>query len=265
MTRQGWTAGFALGAAMMLGPVAAQDNSASPQGDSYTSIAKLPDWQGNWVVDPPPGGGNPNDFLPELNLTPLYLQKREAMIAEAKRLGDDFNTNTKVCVPVGALRVMMRIGRIYEFLFTPGQITVIPQSNEVRRIYTNRASHPANVQPSFNGDSIAHWDGPTLVVDTVAIHPKAEFVNGRGLPVGDSNKDIQLIERITTTGDHMHIDSTATSKVALAAPYKWETGLTRKQFPILEEICTQNNLAIDPVSGKQTFPFALDGKIPGQH
>jgi hypothetical protein len=220
---------------------------------------------GNWEVDGPPGGGNPNNYLPALNLTPLYQQKRADLIATAKRLGDDFNTNTKVCVPVGALRVMMRIGRLIEFVVTPGQITVIPQSNEVRRIYMGRTNHPANVAVSYNGDSIGHWEDSTLVVDTVAIHPKAEFVNGRGLPVGDSSKDIDLVERMTVKGDHIHIDSTATSKIALAAPYKWETGLTRMPYEMMEEICTQNNLAIDPVTGKQTFPFPIDGRIPGEH
>ena len=77
-------------------PALAQGAASGPQGLTYAEIKQMPDWSGNWQVDPGPGGKNPNDFLPELDLSPLFKHKRDDMIALAKRLGDDFNTNTKV-------------------------------------------------------------------------------------------------------------------------------------------------------------------------
>ena len=38
----------------------------------------------------------------------------------------------------------------------------------VRRIYLNR-EHPKNVTPTYQGDSVGHWEGNTLVVDTVGL------------------------------------------------------------------------------------------------
>lgn len=233
--------------------------SDNPQGRSWAEIAKLPDWTGNWRVDRLDGKANANEKLAPLPLTPLYEKRRNAMIAQAKRLGDDVNTNTKLCIPVGALRVMMRVGRIYEFLFTPGQVTIIPQSFELRRVYTDGRAHPQNLPLSFNGDSIGHWEGTTLVVDTIAIRPEAEFVNGLGLLVGESGRDVQMIERIANTApDHLRIDSTVTSKTVLTAPYSFHATYTRAKFPLMEEICTQNNLAVDPLTGNQTFPTTPD-------
>ena len=45
-------------------------------------------------------------------------------------------------------------------------------SSAPRYLYTNRAAHISEdiFDPSTNGDSIAHWEGDTLVVDTVGFH-----------------------------------------------------------------------------------------------
>jgi len=44
------------------------------------------------------------------------------------------------------------------------------EDHQVRRVRMN-ASHPANVTPSYYGDSVGHYEGDTLVIDTVAIKP----------------------------------------------------------------------------------------------
>ena len=50
----------------------------------------------------------------------------------------------------------------------PGTFRIIP---------TDGGPHPADPDPSWMGDSIAHWDGDTLVVDTVGFNDKTE-ING---------------------------------------------------------------------------------------
>ena len=40
---------------------------------------------------------------------------------------------------------------------------------DVRMIYMNGRKHPKDPDPTFNGDSAAHWEGDTLVVDVIAI------------------------------------------------------------------------------------------------
>jgi hypothetical protein len=51
----------------------------------------------------------------------------------------------------------------------PNQITIMyRQGDEVRRVRMNQP-HPANVTPSWYGDSVGHYEGDTLVIDTVGI------------------------------------------------------------------------------------------------
>ena len=42
----------------------------------------------------------------------------------------------------------------------------------MRHIYLNRAAHADDLTSTYMGDSIAHWDGSTLVVDTIGLNGK---------------------------------------------------------------------------------------------
>jgi hypothetical protein len=54
-----------------------------------------------------------------------------------------------------------------QLLQEPNQITMLyEQDHEVRRVRMNQ-SHPAKVTPSWYGDSVGHYEGDTLVIDTV--------------------------------------------------------------------------------------------------
>ena len=61
-----------------------------------------------------------------------------------------------------------------QMLQQPHQITILYVSYEVRHVRMN-ASHPARVTPSWYGDSVGHYDGDTLVIDTVGIKTDRPF------------------------------------------------------------------------------------------
>ena len=53
----------------------------------------------------------------------------------------------------------------------PDKITIIySEDHEVRRVRMNEP-HPAQVTPSWHGDSVGHYEGDTLVIDTVGSRP----------------------------------------------------------------------------------------------
>ena len=241
---------------LLLATTALASAQEAPQGDTWQSIAQLPDWSGNWLIDRAADGTNANASLAPMRLTPLYKARQDKLLAEAEARNNDIHSNTKLCIPVGALRVMTRLNRLYEFVFTPGQITIIPQTNEVRRIYTDGRGHAENPKLTFGGDSIGHWEGKTLVVDTVAIHPRAEIAQLGGLLAGEAGNDVRMIEHIYNIApDRIQTDFEITSPTALAEPYRFTATHTRhNDWPMMEEVCAQNNLSLNPLTGNQAFP-----------
>ncbi len=80
-----------------------------------------------------------------------------------------------------------------EMLQKKDGITILyDQDDQVRRIRLN-SSHPAKVTPSPMGDSIGHYEGDTLVVDTIGIKPGPyALVDRYGSPVSDA---LHVVER----------------------------------------------------------------------
>ncbi len=84
-----------------------------------------------------------------------------------------------------------------------------------RRIYMDMDHHPANVEPSREGHSIGHWEGNTLVVDTIGFKP------GVLVPPTRNSDKLHIVERYTVDTDKWSIkrDYTVTDPVYLAQPY----------------------------------------------
>jgi len=62
-----------------------------------------------------------------------------------------------------------------QMLQLPDQIVMLFNENhEVRRVRTNEP-HPAKVRPSWHGDAVGHYEGDTLVIDTVGIRTDRPF------------------------------------------------------------------------------------------
>jgi hypothetical protein len=74
-----------------------------------------------------------------------------------------------------------------------GDLTIIyGQNSTVRRIRMN-GTHPANLMPTPMGDSVGHWEGDTLVIDTVGVRVDAfTSVDRFGTPQSDQ---MHVIER----------------------------------------------------------------------
>ena len=74
-----------------------------------------------------------------------------------------------------------------------------------RIIHMDGAAHPAGLAPSIVGHSIGHWEGDTLVIDTVGIAPHLT-----GSFVVPSTPSTRLVERLTLTSDRRQLEYTLT-------------------------------------------------------
>ena len=117
-----------------------------------------------------------------------------------------------------------------------------------RTIYLDGRPHPKDLKPSYYGHSIGHFDGDTLVVDTVGFNER--FWMDRGAT--PHTEKLHLIERFTRTDYHtMNYQITVDDPGAYTAvwttePYEFTWSEGRELF---EYVCQQSNFAHELMVG----------------
>jgi hypothetical protein len=213
-----------------------------PTAKDWADLAKLPDWSGVW---------NPkitDQFAQMKTNPPPWTPKAAAQIAhmDAEERAGRPPPIFVNCLPEGMPSWMLVTHNAMEILFTPGRVTMLGESdgNRLRRIYTDGRSHPANPDPTFHGHSIGHWEGQTLVVDTVGVVPQAYLAISEavGLP---NNGDLHVVERIHVEGsDVLHDDLEITAPKLLTRPWKTTRIFFRqraRKFDIVEGVCLEGS------------------------
>lgn len=216
--------------------VAAQESTAKPPAAAdWAALAKLPDLTGVWEAPTVGRGGRGAAAAtpPVPQLTPAYAAKKREL--DARNFDD---TEAANCLPTG-MPAIMGHPYPYEFLLTPGKVTIVSEAYmQVRHIYTDGRSLPADPDPTFNGTSIGHWDGSTLVVETIGFSPLTTIA--RNVPHSDK---MRITERFRLTGpDTMSIETTVSDPEVLAKPWTTTRTLARhRDWTIREYICEENN------------------------
>jgi hypothetical protein len=240
----------------------------APTAADWAAIAKLPDFTGVWemplgdaslVVQPGAAQQNARKAAsnrgglapmkpPSLPLTPAWVAKMKYL--EAHPPQDNPQAN---CVPNGMPEIM-RLPYPYEFVLTPGQVTIIGELYRmVRHIYTDGRPLPKDPDPTFWGASVGHWEGQTLVAETVGLLPQTNIIPGSGIEqrIPHSGK-MKIIERFRLLDpDTMQIETTVIDPVVFTRPYTTTRILKRHPtWTIDEYICQQNNRNSVTNSGK---------------
>lgn len=200
----------------------------SAQAAGKTGAAH-PDIQGMWMVREKYYLGQPLFPKPELSPAARDLAAKHAA-AQAK--GYVRTVGNMLCLPSGGPQMFV-VRSPFEIFEAFGRITLIFEtegSNQPRTIYLNEKTQPKDIYPTFNGHSIGHWEGRTLVVDTVGY-------NGRGTLLGGVPKstDTHVVERFSWSKDGkvMTLDITMEDPVWLARP--WTTQLVFDRLADTEE------------------------------
>ena len=186
-------------AALLLGCVAATRVSA-----------QLPDWSGQWEnvgATPSPDGGfyeSLDQVLKEMQWAPPLKPEAQARVEqvvaaqqramEAMRAGIDPGGAVTACT-FGFPTIMIESPLMFEILPTPKETALIFSSREIRHVYTDGRSHPpeGDVWPTPWGDSIGHWEGETLVIDTIAAKSAFPGREGTAVIAFGGIEEVQLI------------------------------------------------------------------------
>ena len=121
------------------------------------------------------------------------------------------------------------------FLQTPKKITMIWQMDQqVRHVYMD-VPHSANPKPSWYGESVGHYEGDTLVIDTIGLNTKT-FIDNYRTPHGDKLHVVEryrMIEDGKTLEASVTIEDPAALKQPLRVVHRWR----KVTGPIIESRC----------------------------
>jgi hypothetical protein len=226
-----------------MGAAPAKADRGTARAAASRALARLPDWDGIWTPDQPPAFRMAPGAEQPL-LTPRYAAILKSW-QDAAAHGNEQAGNSANCVPPGMPTVMIQPYAI-EFLFTPGRVTVIQEAfMQVRRVFTDGRGHPPDLDPTFNGHSIGHWEGDTLVIDTVGIKTRTVLD-----PVAVRHSEqLHILERIRLAApERLEIETTMEDPEALVKPWHVARTYTRhRDWNLIEYICEENNRnPIDP-------------------
>jgi hypothetical protein len=127
---------------------------------------------------------------------------------------------------------------------TPEQIIILYEYFTIFRVIPlNQKAHPDDLEPSFLGNSIGHWEGDTLVVDVTGFNDKGWVMAG-GIFHSDA---LHITERYTRVDrDTINYEATIEDPKVFTKPFTSSTTLMLREGARLREyICPENNEDIE--------------------
>ena len=221
---------------------------------SMTLVQKRAAIGGSWnrypeIDQPLLPGLKPAPPIPAPPLKQPYKAEWEATQkkqAEMIKNGQPIFNNYARCIGDG-MPAMMQGMFPMEILQTPGQITIIQEAyNQVRRVQMGaKQGEMGDTEPTFGGHAVGHWEGDTLVLDTIAVKDNVHF---RETPHSDHMRISERIKLIRP--DILQNEVTVTDPMYLDGPWKWTWIYTRKPgYTLYEYVCEDNRQYQDPTTG----------------
>ena len=196
----------------------------------------------SWIVDPPTGK------------VPYSAQGgREAYASGMSQFRDFSNPETRSlgerCIvgfgsTSGPPMLNVIYNNNYQIVQSPGYVVIVVEMNHDARIIRLGATHlPANIRP-WMGDSIGHWEGETLVVETTNINPNQKFtadVRHRVYVAPDST----VTERFTrVANDNILYEFKVENSAAYTQAWRGEMPMHAAKGPMYEYACHEGNYSL---------------------
>jgi hypothetical protein len=158
---------------------------------------------------------------------------------KAEKDGSPIADASSYCWPHGVPRVMNSPYPI-QIIQTAGETVIVHEvAHNVRHIYMDQP-HPQTLVPSFMGDSAGHWEGDTLVVDTIGLNDRT-WIDEVGVIHG---KQLHVIERIRKIEDGHALENLIRIEDPEFFTEPWYARITyawRPDLRLTEYVCEENN------------------------
>jgi hypothetical protein len=251
----------------------AQEKAAPPNFSSDLTVG----WIGMGEFQAVPGGVAPvkNDpkypFVPngagrqptyriaDLNNPNLKPWVKEIMKKDNDEVlaGKIAFTPSQSCMPAGVpgFLALGGNGNPYWFLQTPKEVVIMRAADsQARHVYLD-VSHSPNPKPSWYGESVGHYEGDTLVIDTIGLNTKT-YVDNYRTP---HTEKLHVVERwrMVEGGKAMEATFTVEDPDAFFEPWSAMRRFRRATQQFGEDICAENNQHLFdykiPVASKPDF------------
>jgi hypothetical protein len=201
---------------------ATQRSSVSRTADGHPDLSGVW-WRGSDIGGRPAGGapagarGGARGAQPP-SFTSLY---QPSAAEKAKTLGDKDDPSLR-CIPVsfGTLNVsLFSVGAVGQIVQTPKFVVMLTETYHGFKIVpTDGRPHRDDVPPSYRGDSVGHWEGDTLVVDSTNFSDVSwMFAEGR---VSFHSDALHIVERYRRVdANTLEIEATVEDPKVLTGPW----------------------------------------------
>ena len=139
------------------------------------------------------------------------------------------------CSPTGFPRAFFHAFPL-QIVQTPGEVIMLFEWDSLRhQIFTDGRAHDTSLGPLWMGDSIGHWEGDTLVADTVNFNDKT-WLDRIGHPHSEQLHVIEHIRRV----DHEHLEDEITIDDPKAYTRPWTGRIVfalKPKWTLAEEFC----------------------------
>ena len=251
-------AGAALAALALSSPVAqvSAQQKSSPPDFSSNQVRWITANGGEFVAVPGspaplrqdpahPFVGNGQGKQPTYRIADLSNPNLKQWVKDAMKKDNDEVLAGKIaftarqsCKPAGVPNYMLFGGPFY-FVQTPKEVLILFEGDQqVRRVYLD-VPHSTNPKPSWYGESVGHYDGDTLVIDTIGLNAKTVVDNYRT----PHTEKLHITERwrVVDEGKNIEVAMTIEDPDTYNQPWQAVRRFRREQGTLTEEVCAENN------------------------
>jgi len=255
---------------------------------AVAQIAKsVPDLSGQWVrtgryvesFDPPasgpgpmaidpahphrrsatPGGQSPDGWVADLTnpiLKPEALARMKTVVA-AEIAGHSHLKLIDMCYPAGVPMILNQRDPMQILQTADKVVLVYVRDSLTRHVYLNQP-HTPNLKSSWFGESVGHYEGDTLVVDTIGENDRT-YTDRFFTPHSDR---IHVVERYKASADRktMQVRLTVEDPETFTTPWSAQVTYKADTTPYEETICAENNRGFE--EGLITEANRVPGSYP---
>ncbi len=185
-----------------------------------------------------PGGSAPAPRVPVVPDRPVYKPEFVAKVKDLEKRQVEMDPVLR-CRSPG----LPRIGPPDKIVQRPGEMAFLyddVSGSFWRVIPTDGRKHRADIDESYLGDGVGHWEGDTLVVETVGFNDDSWLTDNGAF----HTKDLRVTERLTRDGETMTWQAIADDPKVLTQPWKLRPRtMTLTQTELAEPVpCVEQDL-----------------------